>query len=107
MLTAVCHCILIFCPSTVGVNIVVEQLVVGNEGTLICSSERPNTTNIEWLDGDAQVVVSMMDVAELNLTFILVNDSLHNSIYTCRVSTSSGMSFNDSVELSIQGMNSV
>ncbi len=84
-----------------------EQLVVGNEGTLMCTSERPNITDIEWLDGDAQVVVSMMDVTELNLTFILVDDSLHNSTYTCRVNTLSGMSFNDTVELSVEGINSV
>ncbi len=97
----------IFCSSFVGLDIVEEQLVVGSDGTLICTSELPNVTSIEWLDGGGQTVAFTTGAAPLNLTFTPVDDSLHGSTYTCRVNTSSGMSFNDSVELSVEGINSL
>ncbi len=81
--------------------------MVGSDRTLTCTSELADVTSIEWLDGGGQTVAMTTGAAPLNLTFTPVNDSLHGSSYTCRVSTSSGMSFNDSVELSVEGINSV
>ncbi len=81
--------------------------MVGSDGTLTCTSELPNVTSIEWLDDGGQLVAFTTGAAPLNLAFTPVNDSLHESTYTCQVNTMSGMSFSDSVVLSVEGMNSV
>ena len=56
---------------------------------------------IEWLNGDGEVITSLTDVSELNLTFAPVNTSINNQMYTCRVSKSA--SVNKSITVSVTG----
>ncbi len=81
--------------------------MVGSNGTLTCTSELVDLASIEWLDGGGQSVAMTTGSASLNLTFTPVTDNLNGTTYTCRVNTLSGMSFNDSVVLSVEGINSV
>ena len=62
--------------------------VVGESASLTCSSDLDVTT-IEWfLDG--LVVLSNTGQQELELTFNPVPDTIHNSEYSCRVTSPYG-----------------
>ena len=50
----------------------------------MCISDVP-ATMIEWLSGEDVLMTSTMTTQQLDLVFSLVNDSLHNQVYVCRV----------------------
>jgi hypothetical protein len=50
----------------------------------MCVSDVP-ASMIEWLNGDDVLVTSSMTTQQLDLEFSLVNDSIHNQVYVCRV----------------------
>ena len=50
----------------------------------MCVSDVP-ATMIEWLSGEDVLVTSSMTTQQLNLVFSLVNDSIHDQVYVCRV----------------------
>ena len=60
------------------------NLSVGDSGSLTCTSIIPVDV-IEWLYGAGKTIVSEANSFELNLTFTLVNTSINNKMYTCRV----------------------
>ena len=65
-----------------------DDVFVGESASLTCSSDLDVTT-IEWfLDG--QVVLSNTGQQELELTFNPVPDTIHNSEYSCRVTSPYG-----------------
>ena len=56
---------------------------------------------IEWLNSDDEVIASLINISELTLTFALVNTSINNQMYTCRVSK--GASVNKTITISVTG----
>ena len=59
------------------------QLTVGENAVITCSSVIQ--ASLEWLDNEGRVVASVSSQKQLELMFNPVNDSLHNTQYTCRV----------------------
>ena len=59
------------------------QLIVGDSAVITCSSIIQ--ASLEWLDSEGRVVASVNAQKQLELMFIPVNDSLHNTQYTCRI----------------------
>ena len=70
--------------------------------TLMCTSD-VSANQIEWLDGDMTVVARVTSMDQLDLTFNSVNDSIHNSVYTCRVTRGEAMN-EDSVTIDVTGI---
>ena len=50
----------------------------------MCISDVP-ASMIEWLSGEDVLMTSSTTTQQLNLVFSLVNDSIHNQIFICRV----------------------
>ena len=67
-----------------GVSISSDPFIVGMSATHTCTSD-VSANRIEWLDNDRRVVAIVTSMDQLDLTFNPVNDSIHNSVYTCRV----------------------
>ena len=63
--------------------IIRDQFTVGQSATARCFSDVP-ATRTEWLTNGV-VVESAASTQQLNLMFSPVNDSIHNHVYTCRV----------------------
>ena len=61
-----------------------QSLLVGEAASITCVSDAP-ATRIEWLDSERRVVARVTSRNRFDLTFNLVNDSIHSSVYTCRV----------------------
>ena len=61
-----------------------DLFIVGMSATLTCTSD-VSADKIEWLDNDRRVVARVTFSDRFDLTFNPVNDSLHNSVYTCQV----------------------
>ena len=58
-----------------------QSLVVGVIASISCISDVPAIR----LDNERRVVARVTSMDQLDLTFNPVNDSIHNSVYTCRV----------------------
>ena len=86
----------------VGVNIEGDRppLTVGENATIICTSDVTDTTSMEWLYNGEVVVNSAGQQA--NLTFDPVEDNIHNREYTCRANASD-VSFTSSITITVQG----
>ena len=63
-------------------------LVIGNSSQLTCSSDL-HPLMIEWL-WDSKVIIQTEGEDAL-LVFPAVNDSLHERVYRCRITTSYGV----------------
>ena len=74
-----------------GVFITRDQFNVGQSAAATCRSDTP-ATRIEWLTiaNGEEVIESAMSTQELDLVFSLVNDSINNEVYTCRVTREEG-----------------
>ena len=70
--------------------------------TLTCTSE-VSTNQIEWLDNERRVLARVTSMNRLDLTFNPVNDSIHNSVYTCRVTKGEAMN-EDSITIDVTGI---
>ena len=46
---------------------------------------------MEWLNAEDEVVVSATSTQQLDLVFSLVNDSIHDQAFVCRVTRDGGM----------------
>ena len=74
-----------------GVFIIQDQFEIGQSATASCRSDTP-ATRIEWLStSNGEVIESALSTQELDLVFSPVNDSIHNKVYTCRVTREGGM----------------
>ena len=91
-----------------GVSIVRDQFYVGRSATATCRSVTP-ATRMEWLrNGDMVASVASASIQVLDLVFSLVNDSIHNQVYVCRVTRDSGtVSQNFTVQVNGEGSSSL
>ena len=71
-----------------GVTIVRDQFSVGSSAMVRCSSDNL-ATGMEWLNNEL-VIARASSIQELDLMFSLVNDSIHNQVYVCRVTRDGG-----------------
>ena len=76
-----------------------SPLTVGDSATITCSSGL-NVDSVRWFY-DGQVVGSFSSSQAL-LQFDLVDDSIHNRQYICRVQTSQG-NLDQAINISVQG----
>ena len=81
----------------------VEQLpfTVDSAATLSCSDSA--ASSIEWLDSMRRVVEMTTSQQQLDLTFNPVNDSIHNTGYSCRVTRRDGTVAEQIVILNVTG----
>ena len=79
-----------------------QLLVAGGVGSISCVSDAPPTM-IEWLDSERRVVARVTSMDQLDLTFNLVNISIHNSVYTCRVTRGDDI-VEESVTINVAGI---
>ena len=84
-----------------GVLIVRDQFKVGESATARCRSET-TATRIEWING-GEVIESAMSTQELNIVFPLVNDSIHNEVYLCRVTREGEMTATQNFTVNVNG----
>ena len=84
--------------------IIRDQLEVGQSATATCKSDIP-ATRIEWLTtaNGEEVIKNANSTQELNLVFSLVNDSIHDKVYTCRVTRVRGMIATQNLTLNVNG----
>ena len=62
-----------------------QPLTVGAMNTITCSTSL-DISNIVWIVGMDTIVASNSEgVQQLDLVFNPVNDSIHNRMYTCRI----------------------
>ena len=74
----------------VGITIDPDLFNIGVSATARCISDVP-ATQMEWLNEENKVVVSTISTQQLDLVFSLVNDSIHEQVYVCRVIRNGGM----------------
>ena len=85
-----------------GVSIIGDQFTVGQQATAKCFSDAP-ATRMEWLTNGV-VVESAASTQQLDLLFSLVNDSIHNQVYTCMVTRETdGMTATQNFTINIDG----
>ena len=74
---------------------------VGMSAFAICLSETP-ATRMEWLTNGV-VVESAASTQTLDLIIPLVNDSIHNDVYICRVTKVDGMTVYQNFTVNVVG----
>ena len=79
-----------------------DPFIVGMSATLMCTSD-VSADQIEWLDSERRVVARVTSMDRLDLTFNPVNDSIHNSVYTCRVTKGEARN-EESVTIDVTGI---
>ena len=87
-----------------GVFITRDQFEVGQSATALCRSDTP-ATRIEWLStaNGVEEIESALSTQQLNLVFSLVNDSIHNEVYLCRVIREGGMIATQILTVNVDG----
>ena len=85
-----------------GILIRTDSFIVGMSASLTCTGDTP-ATRIEWLDSERRVVSRVTSMDQLDLTFSPVNDSIHNSVYTCRVTRGNDI-VEDCITINATGM---
>ena len=81
--------------------IIRHQFIVGQSATATCSSDIP-VTRIEWLT-NGEVIESALSTQELDLVFSPVNDSIHNEVYTCKVTREGEMIATQNFTVNVDG----
>lgn len=70
---------------TIGIQIIIRNhgsyLIVGQNATISCVSDS-DASDIIWKQGN-NVISHLQSVNRLDLSFIPVNDSIHENTYTC------------------------
>ena len=79
-----------------------DPFIVGMSATLTCTSD-VSANRIEWLDSERRVVAIVTSMDQLDLTFNPVNDSIHNSVYTCRVTRGDEMVAEQNITIDVPG----
>ena len=67
-----------------GVSIVRDKFRVGEGATARCFSD-VLASRIEWLNNGVVMASATSSTQQLDLVFSLVNDSIHNQVFICRV----------------------
>ena len=76
-------------------------LTAGENAALNCTSYLDNT-RVEW-EYNGVVVAKDEGGVMVKLTFVPVNDSIHDGLFTCKVYTRAGAVFTDSVTVTVNG----
>ena len=79
-----------------------DQFIVGQSATAMCLSD-DQATRIEWLT-NGEVIETGMSTRQLDLDFSLVNDSIHNEVYTCRVTREGGVTVTQNFTVNVNGI---
>ena len=75
---------------------------VGSSANISCRSDTP-TEEMEWLrDGDV-VVAAQPRTHRLDLVFDIVNDSIHDEVYVCRVTRNATDTAEQNFTVSVEG----
>lgn len=82
--------------------IALDQFTVGWYANASCLSDAP-ATRIQWLTNGV-VIERAYSVQQLDLTFSLVNDSIHNEVYTCRVTRQGGTTATQNFTVNVNGI---
>ena len=85
-----------------GVTIVRDEFNVGESATATCRSDTPATL-MEWIR-NGEVVASATLTQILVLSVSLVNDSIHDQVYVCRVTRDGGMVARQNFTVQVNGM---
>lgn len=78
---------------SIGVFIEMDPMgnfLVGSNASVTCKSDI-NANQIDWLNSESGVIISVTGQKRLNLTFNPVHDANHSEVYTCRVTRSNEM----------------
>ena len=75
--------------------------MVGQSATARCMSNTPATA-IEWLN-NGYVIERATSTQKLNLVFSPVNDSIHNLVYVCRVTSMSETQAEQNLTVRVNG----
>ena len=73
-----------------GVSITHDLFIVGQLATVRCISNNA-ATRMEWLNAEDVLITSATSTQQLDLVFSLVNDSIHDQVYVCRVIRNGGV----------------
>ena len=86
-----------------GLSIVHDQLKIGIRASAECFSNAMQATKMEWLNNG--VVVNETDPQEsaIYLIFSPVNDSIHNQVYVCRLTTADGQQIEQNFTAKVDG----
>ena len=79
-----------------------DRFIVGGSVTVRCKTDTLST-RIEWLTDGVVLARSATSTQQLDLVFPLVNDSIHNQDYTCRVTREGGMTATQNFTLKVDG----
>ena len=84
-----------------------QSLTVGEMNIITCSTSL-DISDIVWIDDmDAVVASNSGGVQQLDLVFNPVNDSIHNRMYTCRitvvVNTNKSLVISETVTVQVRG----
>ena len=80
-----------------------RPLTVGVMNTITCSTSL-DISDIVWIDDMDTIVASNSDgVQQLDLVFNPVNDSIHNRMYTCRVTSLAKLVIRETVNITVTG----
>lgn len=100
-LSILCWHLLSFCTGISIEGASSLPFIVGSTANIRCVSDSP-VTIIQWL-GTSDIEIAMtMTGQTLDLQISPVSDSLHNSVYTCRVTRAEGTR-EQSITLSVTG----
>ena len=91
--------------SVVGIDIVGgdQPLTVGVMNIITCSTSL-NISDIVWIDDmDTIVAINSEGVQQLDLVFNPVNDSIHNRMYTCTITSFASLVINGTVNITVTG----
>ena len=77
--------------------------MIGSHANVSCLSDT-QTEKMEWLrDGDSMVLAAQSRTQRLDLLFDIVNDSIHDEVYTCRVTRNATDTAEQNFTVSVKG----
>ena len=80
-----------------------QSLTVGEMSTITCSTSL-DITDIVWIDDMDTIVASNSEgVQQLDLVFNPVNDSIHNRMYTCTITSIEDLVISETVAIRVRG----
>ena len=80
-----------------------QSLTVGEMNTITCSTSL-DISDIVWIDNMDKIVASNSEgLQQLDLVFSPVNDSIHNRMYTCRITSIEDLVISETVAIRVRG----
>ena len=86
-----------------GLSIVHDQLKLGTRATAKCFGNVMHAAKMEWLSSGVVVNETGPQESAINLTFSPVNDSIHNQVYVCRLTTTDGQQVEQNFTAKVDG----